>query len=178
MYETDNDRIISFVVSVDGESVQKLGGRLKELVEKDKKKWITLHISSEGGSPTAAFGLYEYVTTILRPKLQTVVLGSVASSALLLFLMGDYRVIGSYASLYLHEFGRSWDGPIRLSCSDLERILEDIKRDHERYAEIVNRHTDGKVSKEKMEEMMRLSACLSPAEAVELGFAHEILKKE
>ena len=80
-------------------------------VTKKKKKELLLMICSDGGSMEDAFALIDVMKASAIP-IKTVGLGSVASSALLIFLAGDRgrRVLTPNTSILSHQYSWGSDG--------------------------------------------------------------------
>ncbi|MBU1255403.1 ATP-dependent Clp protease proteolytic subunit [Patescibacteria group bacterium] len=170
------DRSVVLMGGIDMESMERVIAKINEIYEKDREEWITLFITSGGGNIVAAFAFYDYITSVLRPKLQTVVLGYTASMALLVFLAGEYRLIDPHTSLFFHELKRVQDKEDKFTRVDLERICSDIKVDMGYFTKIMETRTNEKTSVEMAEEMMRSEMTLYAQQAFEKGFAHEILE--
>ena len=71
---------------VDAQTSMEIITGMSRLYFANPKKLITLFISSAGGSVSDSFALYDYTTKALKPKLQTVALGEVNSTAVMLLV--------------------------------------------------------------------------------------------
>lgn len=136
---------------------------------------ITLFITSAGGNVSDAFALYEYMMRLLKPNLQTVVLGEASSTAVMLFLMGDKRYIGNMAIIRLHRFTFTPDRTLTLVAKQLEKMRRDLVRSESKYVDILVKRTGGKISREMAKSLLDNNAVLTAAKAVKLGIAHKIL---
>ncbi|MFH0852727.1 MAG: ATP-dependent Clp protease proteolytic subunit [bacterium] len=177
MHNTPEGRTLFFMEDVEEKSVRELLVKMVALYEKGPSEWITLYVCSPGGKVGAAYFFYEYVTEVLKPNLQTVVLGYASSMSPIIFLAGSCRIIGSYASLFFHQIGRAYEKPVRFVKDELRMMASDTERDEEIYAEIVERRTGGKMSKKEVLKLIASDNRILPEEALKMGFAHEILEK-
>jgi ATP-dependent protease ClpP protease subunit len=168
-------RTVRLIGEINPESVRRIADKLDELVA-ESNDLITFFISSGGGSTAATYCLYEYITEVLiPPNLQTVVLGSANSMAPILLLAGDHRVISSYATLFFHPIGRTFE-KTRLTPAETEEVLIDLKASNKKYIDIIVRRTGMK--REKVAKIIKSETTLSPEQSKDLGFVHEILKKK
>lgn len=174
MKEIKRERCVSLVGDVSFESMGKVREKMEEIWEKDKKDWITFYISSGGGDILAGFAFYDYITAILKPKLQTIILGSGDSMATILFLMGEYRLIGNNAYIYMHEVGRVYRQDKRITPSMMEAELLEMRIDENNFARVFLEKT--LLCKDNLIKLQKEDAVILPQKAVKLGFAHEILK--
>ena len=175
MQSVSSDRCIEIIGDVNTDSIKNVMGKLRELVEKDREAWINFFITSPGGEAIVGFALYD-LALMLKPKLQTIGLGRISSMGVSLFLMGEYRVIGPRASIFLHEVGSQFRKDVRLSVSQHRRELQKSENTQRIYREIIAERTGGKITADQAIEMMLTETLLDAPKAVELGFAHEILR--
>lgn len=174
MKETKNGRSLYLLDELRVEEIKRVGEQLTKMVQQAPQETITLYIGSLGGNPDQSMGLYEYITSVLKPEFQTVALGEVASAAILIFMAGNYRVIGSYGCLYFHEITKYLENK-HFTAEDLEREARNIKRVKSLYANIISKNS--KCSQKVIKQMMTKGVAVSPMEAVGKGFAHEVLEK-
>ncbi len=172
MYKTNAAREVYIIGSITMENLPGQMETIKKIYEQDPSEWITLYLTSEGGSTYAGFALYEFLMR-LEAKIQTVGLGSVDSIAPLIFLAGEHRVISSGTTLIFHETGRSYE-KIRLSTSDHKRIYLELRGWDNRYAKIIEQRTGTPMK--KIKAIIRSDIfVLSAEQCLKFGFAHEIL---
>lgn len=148
---------------------------MSKLHSADPATPITLFITSAGGNVSDAFALYEYVTKLLKPNLQTVVLGEASSTAVMIFLMGQKRYIGNMAVMRLHRFTFTPDRALTLAAKQLEKMRRDLARSESRYIDVLVKRTGGKISREVARSLLDDNAALTAATAVKLGLAHKVL---
>ncbi len=175
MQPVDFKRSVNFISEVKAEDVEKLASQLAKLKSENENEWITLFLASTGGDVAVGFGLYDFVVGVLKPKLQVIGIGKIASMAIPLFLMGEHRAIGRHATIFLHEIERCFEKESRYSLSELQVAMASVKSSRDTYVKIVSERL--KCPAEVVEEMMRANSLLSAERAVELGFAHEIIDR-
>lgn len=175
MHQVKPSSTVAFMDKIDAEPVKKLLVEITKASFEKKTEWVTLFLSSPGGSVYDGLGAYNYVCHILRPKLQTVALGFVGSMAPILFLMGEHRVMTRDSRLWFHHVGRKDDNPHRIDTRELEERLEHNREMEKMYHDIVVERTGGKTTLKHIREFMRKERRLTPKEAMDFGFAHEIV---
>lgn len=170
-----SDRFIHWLGSVNYESLTKSATKVREMYEKDPLANITLFVSSPGGASGIAMSFYDTITKVLKPHLTTIGSGDVDSSGIIIFLSGEKRYLTANTTMLLHLAGRTFDPAKRYTTADLEAIIrEDHLKDYQ-YACIVSERSNGRLTPEKVLDMMAKNTVLSPTEAVNLGIAHEVL---
>ena len=146
---------------------------ISKLYSADQEAPITLFISSGGGNVSDAFALYDYIMTALRPNLQTVALGEANSVAVILFLMGEKRYVGNLTILKLHEFSFTPEGSSSVTARGARKMAKSLELSQTKYADIIANRSG--MPKRKVRALMRKKATILPAQAVELGLAHQVL---
>ena len=134
---------------------------------------ITMFVSSGGGNVGDAFALYDYMMKVLKPNLQTVILGEASSSAVILFLMGKKRYVGEMALLKLHEFSFTPDRVSSITARRARKIARSLETPQAKYTTVVAQRSG--MTESKVRTLMRKEATILPVQAVELGLAHQIL---
>ena len=155
--------------------MEKLGKDLSKSMLENRENWITLFMCSGGGRVSSAFAIYEFVRHLLRPKLQTVALGRIASIAPLLYLMGDHRVITPETTLWFHHLSQSVGEKVQIDTLDAERMQKQLLIDEGKYFRMIEERTGGKTSKKQAKLILRNERTLDAEQAIKLGFAHEIV---
>lgn len=161
---------------INARSSMELISGMSKLHSADQSLPITLFITSAGGNISDAFALYEYVMKLLRPNLQTVVLGEASSMAVMIFLMGEKRYVGSMAVVKLHRFTFTPSETSTLAAKQLEKMRRDLTRSESKYVNVLVERTDGKISKETAKALLDSNAMLTPTKTVKLGLAHKVLR--
>lgn len=131
----------------------------------------TLVISSEGGSVSTALAIYDSVQMNKATSLTTVATGSVASSAVLIYLSGNNRLISPHASIFLHPI-RVYVKKEEITELELKEKLESMRNLKKSYIQILVKETS--LTREQAEDIMMRGKSFNAEEAVEHGFAHEI----
>ncbi|MDO8451567.1 MAG: ATP-dependent Clp protease proteolytic subunit [bacterium] len=175
MYQCSPSQIVSFFDDVNGKSMEKLGVDISKVALTNPEQWVTLLLCSPGGWVNPAFGIYEFVRHVLRPKLQTVALGELCSIAPLLYLMGDHRVITPETTLWFHHIWHGFDEKVRIDTLKAERMRKELLLDEGKYFRVIEERTGGKTSNKRAQSLLRNEKTLNAKEAVKLGFAHEIV---
>ena len=148
---------------------------MSKLYSADPKKMITLFISSGGGSVGDAFALYDYTTKALKPKLQTVALGEVNSTAVMLFLMGDTRYIGRLSVMRFHKFSLIVENTTSLTTRKADQIRQDLERSEAEYVNIITSRSGGKITADQARTFLDNNIAVPAIQAVKLGLAHHLL---
>ena len=178
MYKTTLNRNIFFLGRIEDKSVFDLGKQLNEIYKKNSGNWISLFIGSFGGVVNTTFGLYEYITSILKPKLQTISLGVTSSMAPVLFVAGEHRVVGRYTRFSFHHLGRTIDSSSsRISAAEFQSEGKEFAELERIYIEILCDRCGGKLSSRLLRQWIHDEITIGAEECVKHGFAHEILKK-
>lgn len=175
MKPIDFSRHIHFAKEVNFESMKELQKELADLCVKSPTGLITLQLMCTGGNCAGGFGLYDIVMKVLKPNLQTLCSGHVGSMAVPLFLMGDTRVILPHSRIYLHELGTTPKKEARMGTTEVQLSAAVLQIQTEWYVDIIHKRIGKAMSKEKIRSMMYNEAFLTAEEAVNLGFAHQIL---
>ena len=171
----NTDRSVHWLGSVNYEALTKTSSKIKEMYEIDHKAEITLFVSSPGGASGIAMSFYDTMTKFLKPKLQTIGSGDVDSSGIIIFLSGEKRILTENTTMLLHLAGRTFDPAKRYTTVDLEAIIREDRLKDYQYACIVADRSNGRLTPDKVLEMMSRNTVLTPTEAVNFGIAHEVL---
>lgn len=156
VWQVDNK--IYFHADVDAESTKQL---LKLL---DGSKDIELHIRSNGGELYPAFGLYNTIREY--PKhITTIIDGTVASSATVLWLAGHTKIMHSTCLFRPHQIYYTVEGSFT-ECTNGYKDLISIKNI---LVKIYQENTT-KIDEDKILSLMENSTVLTSDEMVELGF--------
>ncbi|MEC6747339.1 head maturation protease, ClpP-related [Marinilactibacillus sp. XAAS-LB27] len=142
---------------------------LKELGEVDT---INLHINSPGGSVFDGVAIYQMLVQH-KAIVNTYIDGLAASIASVIAMAGDRIYIPRNAMIMVHNpwtivMGNATD--LRKQADDLEKIGQSMQ---ESYLSKIG----DKITAEKLTELLNEETWLSATEAVEYGFADEILEE-
>lgn len=138
---------------------------------KSDNEILTMYVNSDGGSLPDAFALIEVMRKSHKP-IRTIGIGSVCSSAFLIFAAGQKgeRFIGNTSSIMCHQFSESTEGKFH----DLQTKVKENKRMNDRMVHLL---TDCSVLSEREVRTKLLppsDVWLSAEELVEFGIADHI----
>lgn len=137
----------------------------------DKRKTITLYISSEGGSSFDGQALID-VMIASKTKIRTVAVGIVASMAYLIFLAGHERIAFSNACLLQHE-GETNVGGVTSKARDTMQFFDDMEERTKQF--ILSRTT---MTEEKYEAVYKKEWWMFSQEAKEFGIVDMIIGED
>ena len=133
---------------------------------------LTLYINSDGGNLPDAFALIDIMRMSKKP-IRTIGIGSVCSSAFLIFAAGTkgFRMIGKNTILMCHQFTETTEGKYH----DLKTKLKESQRVNQRMIDLLAEcsNLDARTVKTKL--LPPSDVWLSADEVVELGIADYIL---
>src|SRR5690625_1280249 len=133
---------------------------------------IEVHINSRGGDVDEGFMIYNELRRYAKDnnaKVTTKAVGRCDSIAISIFLAGDKRIANRFLEPFAHNpFTYIWD---EADKNVLKNAYDDISNYTNRIANHYAEHT--KLTVEEALEHMNNNTFISPAEMVELGFAHE-----
>lgn len=139
----------------------------------DEEKELTIYVNSEGGSVNDAFALIDMMRHS-KHTINTVGLGSVMSSAFLIFAAGTrgYRYISKNASILSHQFS---DELSQTKHHDIKSFSKECDNTNERMVNLLKTCTDLNGSTIKRKLLPASDVWLTAEELVELGIADHIL---
>lgn len=133
---------------------------------------ILVEIDSRGGDVDEGFKIYSALRRYAKEnnaKVTTKAVGRCDSIAISIFLAGDKRIANKFLEPFAHNpFTYIWDDADK---NVLKKAYDDISNYTNRIANHYAEHT--KLTVEEALELMDNDTFISPAEMVELGFAHE-----
>jgi ATP-dependent Clp protease protease subunit len=171
----DPARTIEWFGAVTHENLRNTVTKIKDLVSEDAQSEVVLLVNSPGGATGIGMSFYDTMRSVLKPHLRTVGMGDVDSSGIIVFLSGTKRSITRNTTLLFHLAGRTFGTEKRFSTADLEDILKEDRLKDYQYACVVSDATSGRLSPEKVLEMMKKNTVLTAEEAVSLGIAHHVI---
>lgn len=150
-----------------------VGKAFADIVDNDRKILI---VNSGGGNVEPTMAFYDLIRHSSKKDLETVAVGEIASSAVILFCAGQKRLIGENAYVYLHNIKMSFANtkPTDKDKKDGELRVATLVR---LYARIISETTQGRLSPEDIEKMMDAGTVLTAQEAVQCGLATDVLKR-
>ena len=158
--------------AVDGLYIS-LNDFLKDLDSLKDADSVTFHINSIGGDVSAGLSIYNRIRA-LNAETTTIVDGLAASAASVIAQAGDKRLVSLGAQTMIHGASTLMVG--YYNDQDLQRVDEGIKTVNKSLADLYAERS-GKDSAEIL-EMMEAETWMTPDEAVENGFADEVIGRE
>lgn len=146
---------------------------LRDLEGLAGKDSITVHINSVGGDMYAGIAIYNRLKG-LAAKVTTVNDGLAASAGSLIFMAGDVRKVNAGSNLMIHGAAGFLCGYYQVQ--DLKGITKQLEAHNKAginiYAEATGR------DKDTIKTMVDRETWLTGADAVEAGFAHEVIGED
>jgi ATP-dependent Clp protease protease subunit len=166
------DRIIFFRGVVTAEMADIVVAQLLFLEAENAEKPVNMYIHSPGGSVTAGLAVYDVMQFIQCP-VHTVVMGQAASMGSFIANAGETgnRLILENAETMVHQPSAGYSG----QATDIEIHANHVLKLKDRLNSLYERHNSAGLTKDKITEMLERDRFLSAAEAVELGFADEVV---
>lgn len=175
METVSSDRTYMLTEGINNESVRKLAEWYRKQHDAEAEGWVSIEIMCGGGSTVAGSAAIDLITIIRKGRIQTIGLGDVSSMAIPLFMTGEHRVVTPRTHFLFHELGFSFSKDSRWTVTELEETVREIRADQALYAKYVATRSRGKLTANRVIEMMRSNTHLRGAEAVKLGIAHELI---
>lgn len=129
---------------------------------------INVYINSYGGEVAEGLAIYNQLRRH-KAKVKTYCDGFACSAASVVFMAGDERIMSNASLLMIHNAWMYTVGDpnqLRKDAEDLEKITE---ASINAYMSRVN------ITEEKLKEMMDAETWITPADALEMGFATSII---
>ena len=129
---------------------------------------INVYINSYGGEVAEGLAIYNQLRRH-KAKVKTYCDGFACSAASVVFMAGDERIMSNASLLMIHNAWMYTAGDpnqLRKDAEDLEKITE---ASINAYMSRVN------ITEEKLKEMMDAETWITPADALEMGFATSIV---
>ena len=140
-------------------------------VVRKKKKELLLMICSEGGAMESAFALIDVMRNSSH-NIRTVGIGSVISSAFLIFAAGDSgeRYIGKNASCMMHQYSNEFSGKYH----DITAAKKETELNHTRMIALLSQFTSLDAETVKSTFLSPTDNWLTPEEMLNYGVADYI----
>lgn len=131
---------------------------------------ITIHINSNGGDLKEGLGIYN----VLKGRnVTTICEGFAASSASVIFCAGSKRVMNAASLLFIHNASMlAWG-----TADEMEKAADDLRIITDA-AKAAYREAGVNVSDVELDRMMDEETWITPADAVNWGFATEIAEAD
>ena len=146
---------------------------LRDLEALSGKDSITVHINSVGGDMYAGMAIYNRLKG-LAGNVTTINDGLAASAGSLIFMAGDTRKVNAGSNLMIHGAAGFLYGYYQVQ--DLNAIKKQLEA-HNRAGVNIYAEATGR-DKETIKAMVDRETWLTGADAVEAGFAHEVIGED
>lgn len=133
---------------------------------------IHVYINSGGGSVIEGWAIYDKLKTSGK-KITTIGEGMVGSIATIIFMAGDYRKLHENSRFFIHNPYWQPDSPTPMEADDLISLGESLQAEQKKILDFYSNQTGKAV--EDLEPLMQKATDLTSTQAIELGFANEII---
>jgi ATP-dependent Clp protease protease subunit len=179
------DRIIMLTTDVNENSASLVVAQLLFLESQNSEEPINFYINSPGGSVTAGLSIYDTMQYINSP-VSTIVMGQAASMGSFLANAGEpgMRYVLPESRTMIHRVSSGTPGTKgsvhvqELEFEDARRHFEESKRLNERLTQVYVEHNSKGKTYEELFQTMKFDTFLSAQEAVDNGFADEVIRKK
>ena len=146
---------------------------LQDLEELADKEQITIHINSVGGDMYAGIAIYNRLKE-LGGKVTTINDGLAASAGSLIFMAGDTRKVNAGSNLMIHSAAEFLYGYYQ--AQDLKAAIKQLNAHDKAGINIYSERTGRPV--EEIKPLVERETWMTGAEAVDAGFADEVISDE
>ena len=133
---------------------------------------IHVAINSGGGSVVEGWAIYDKLKTSGK-KITTIGEGMVGSIATIIFMAGEVRKLHENSRFFIHNPYWQPDSPTPMEADDLISLGESLQAEQKKILDFYSRQTGTPI--EQLETLMQKATDLTSEQAVELGFANEII---
>jgi ATP-dependent Clp protease protease subunit len=133
---------------------------------------IHVYINSGGGSVIEGWAIYDKLKTSGK-KITTIGEGMVGSIATIIFMAGDYRKLHENSRFFVHNPYWQPDSPTPMEADDLISLGESLQAEQKKILDFYSTQTGKAI--EELEPLMQKATDLTSTQAIELGFANEII---
>jgi ATP-dependent Clp protease, protease subunit len=155
------------------DATAKLAAAVEPLRER-KAEILHLFISSRGGENAAGFAMHHLLRS-LTCHVVTHNVGTVSSSAVSVYLAGEYRYVCPHARFGLHGSHLDMDTPhpvTRFKTNQLRQMLQGLERGEAKTAELLHDRTN--LTRSEAAGLLGELTHFSAAWGIEKGLAHDI----
>ena len=168
---------VSFCKPVNIDTATALIRTCREVVSDGQHNWdkLRLMISSGGGNITAAFAAYNEIRN-MPIELETLNTGTTDCSALMIFMAGKKRYASAKSAFQLRQLSWSFqskDDVAHSVISDAARWLQEYRQ---MIAEAIAEGSDGRLTPDKVIEMIQNGTTLNSQQAKDVGLIHDIIE--
>jgi ATP-dependent Clp protease protease subunit len=133
---------------------------------------IHVYINSGGGSVIEGWAIYDKLKTSGK-KITTIGEGMVGSIATIIFMAGDYRKLHENSRFFIHNPYWQPDSPTPMEADDLISLGESLQAEQKKILDFYSTQTGKGI--EELESLMQKATDLTSTQALEMGFANEII---
>jgi ATP-dependent Clp protease protease subunit len=133
---------------------------------------IHVAINSGGGSVVEGWAIYDKLKTSGK-KITTIGEGMVGSIATIIFMAGEVRKLHENSRFFIHNPYWQPDSPTPMEADDLISLGESLQMEQKKILNFYSKQTGTPI--EQLETLMQKATDLTSEQAVELGFANEII---
>ena len=133
---------------------------------------IHVYINSGGGSVVEGWAIYDKLKTSGK-KITTIGEGMVGSIATIIFMAGDYRKLHENSRFFIHNPYWQPDSPTPMEADDLISLGESLQAEQKKILDFYSNQTGTDIT--LLEPLMQKATDLTSTQAIELGFANEII---
>jgi ATP-dependent protease ClpP protease subunit len=145
----------------------------KERAKRNKWDRIRLMMASGGGNVISAFGAYNELKG-MPIEIHTMNTGATDSAAIIVFMVGEKRYATPNSAFLFHQMTWSFQAKDDVPLSVVADAARWMTVYQSMMAEAVADNSGGKLTKDRVLEMMMTGTTLTPKEALEVGLIHEI----
>lgn len=148
--------------------------KLKKFIDNLEEDVTDLHVSinSGGGSVIEGWAIYDKLKTSGK-KITTIGEGIVGSIATIIFMAGDVRKLHENSRFFIHNPYWQPDSPTPMEAEDLLKLGEDLQAEQKKILDFYTSKTGTSI--EQLQPLMQRATDLTSTQAIELGFANEII---
>ena len=133
---------------------------------------IHVAINSGGGSVVEGWAIYDKLKTSGK-KITTIGEGMVGSIATIIFMAGDVRKLHENSRFFIHNPYWQPDSPTPMEADDLISLGESLQAEQKKILDFYSKQTGTAI--EQLEPLMQKATDLTSTQALEMGFANEII---
>lgn len=148
--------------------------KLRKFLESLETDVTDIHVSinSGGGSVVEGWAIYDKLKTSGK-KITTIGEGIVGSIATVIYMAGDVRKLHENSRFFIHNPYWQPDSPTPMEADDLIQLGENLQAEQKKILDFYTNQTGTSI--EQLQPLMQKATDLTSVQAVEMGFAHEII---
>jgi ATP-dependent protease ClpP protease subunit len=166
------NRRIAIIGEINTEAYAKFSDELYEIENefkgKEESHYITLELSSEGGSAELALAFSDRIRTSTM-AIYVKAYGLVASAAVLILASGDKRYMAKNAWVMVHEEGLELEGDV----SGVEKQVKHYRRLEDQWAYLLSSMTETSI--EEWNKLHKAETYLNAKQCLELGLIDKVI---